>query len=382
MKTDTVRLPRIPQDSRVQSRYRGCLLGGAVGDALGAPIEFMSGAQILRAFGPGGIQEFVPAFGKLGAITDDTQMTLFTAEGLMRAMVRSQLKGICDPAGVMAFAYLRWLHTQGGKHFLQEGRLNGWLIGQPELFARRAPGLTCLSALASMRSGSDAAINTSKGCGAVMRVAPVGMYFASLCEGRTNGALDHEAFDFAVKAAAITHGHPTGQLASGVFALIILKLLQGEPLLAAVEVTRVALMRKPEHEETLGAIDAALEAAANRPNSPAVLETLGGGWVAEEALAIALYCALGSDDLRSGVQLAVNHGGDSDSTGSMAGQLLGAIHGVESIPASWLAPLELRDVIAAVADDLATVCAWRLGEEDAGEGDEEEAFYFRRYPGG
>lgn len=220
----------------------------------------------------------MPAFGKLGAITDDTKTMLFTAESLMmRAMMRGQLKGICDPVGGMAFAYPRWFRTQGCEHLLQEGGLNGWLIGQPELFARRAPGRTCLSALASVRSVSDAATNTSKGCGAVLRVAPVGIFFASLCEGRPNGALNHEAFNFAAKAASITHGHPTGQLASGVFALIIFRLLQGGPLLEAAHVARACLLDKPEHEQTLGAIDAAVEAAANRPNHPAVLETLGRG---------------------------------------------------------------------------------------------------------
>ena len=80
----TTPLPHKPKSTHLQDLYRGCLLGGAVGDALGAPVEFMSRAQIVRAFGPHGIEDYAPAFGKLGTITDDTQMTLFTAEGLMR----------------------------------------------------------------------------------------------------------------------------------------------------------------------------------------------------------------------------------------------------------------------------------------------------------
>src|SRR5215469_1142760 len=96
-----------------QSLFRGCLLGGAVGDALGAPVEFMSYANIVREFGPEGIRDFAPAYGRLGAITDDTQMTLFTAEGLLRAYVRGCLKGICHPPSVVHHAYLRWLITQG-----------------------------------------------------------------------------------------------------------------------------------------------------------------------------------------------------------------------------------------------------------------------------
>ena len=66
-------------------RYRGCLLGGAVGDALGAGVEFMSLDEIRGRYGPAGVTGYVPCYGRSGAITDDTQMTLFTAEGLLRA---------------------------------------------------------------------------------------------------------------------------------------------------------------------------------------------------------------------------------------------------------------------------------------------------------
>src|ERR1051325_7460020 len=95
------------------TRVRGALLGGAIGDALGAPVEFMSWEKIQTRFGPAGILDFSPAYGRIGAITDDTQMTLFTAEGLMRAFIREQLKGICSVTSVVSHAYLRWLLTQG-----------------------------------------------------------------------------------------------------------------------------------------------------------------------------------------------------------------------------------------------------------------------------
>src|SRR5437588_6973141 len=136
----------------MRGRYRGCLIGGAVGDALGAPIEFMSLSQIRTAFGPAGVSAFAPAYGHLGAITDDTQMTMFTAEGLIRAWVRGALKGVCHPPSVVHYAYLRWLKTQGGSPKLPYGdpmEMDGWLIKQPELWSRRAPGNTCLSALKS-----------------------------------------------------------------------------------------------------------------------------------------------------------------------------------------------------------------------------------------
>ena len=93
-------------------RFAGCLLGGAVGDALGAPVEFCTDAEICARF-PEGVREFAPAYGRVGAITDDTQMTLFTAEGLIRGFVRWQTRGI-GPVfqSTVGHAYLRWLKTQ------------------------------------------------------------------------------------------------------------------------------------------------------------------------------------------------------------------------------------------------------------------------------
>src|SRR5262245_51851449 len=140
------------------NRVRGCLLGGAVGDALGAAVEFMSLTEIQRRFGEQGVLDFA---GRTAAITDDTQMTLFTAEGLIRARVRAAERRICHIPSVIHHALLRWLHTQGGQSQAipryRDDWPDGWLIQQRELFSRRAPGRTCLSALqASTRFGEDA----------------------------------------------------------------------------------------------------------------------------------------------------------------------------------------------------------------------------------
>ena len=356
-----------PQTKPDPDLYIGCLLGGAVGDALGAPVEFMSSAEIARRFGPGGIQEYVPAFGKLGTITDDTQMTLFTAEGVLRSWVRASAHAPSTIHTGIALAYQRWLHTQGLRHPLHSHCLNGWLITQRELFARRAPGNTCLSGLQSMESPENLAKNNSKGCGGVMRVAPIGMYYATLAAHSDLNIADlmKEAFATGCRSAAITHGHPTGQLASGAFAALVMQLLTNTSLDLAIETVLPLLAAHSDHEETTQAIEHACRLAKDSPNDAAALTQLGGGWIAEEALAIALYCALSAADFRSGVVLAVNHGGDSDSTGSMAGQLLGAMYGANAIPISWSPPLELGAVIKAMAYDLATFPEWDVGGIDA-----------------
>lgn len=363
----------IPEPA-TRDHFHGCLLGGAVGDALGAPVEFMSRDKIMTQFGDLGICDMVPAYGRIGAITDDTQMALFTAEGLLRAWVRQSLRGICHPPSVIADAYLRWLHTQGIDHPRHRHCLNGWLIQQKELFAQRAPGNTCLSALQAMKSAWGRASNNSKGCGGVTRIAPVGMMMAGL----TLGDPLRKSFSLAGEVAAITHGHPTGQLAAGAFAAIIHQLLVGISLVESIDVALLLLQEMPGHAETSGAIRQAIKFAAESPNSTDALKAIGNGWVADEALAIGLYCVLCATDFEAGAILAVNHDGDSDSTGLIAGHLLGAIHGVSGIPRRWLEPLELRTVLEDVADDLATASHWKL-DDDAGE---EGEYYFDRYPGG
>ncbi|MGQ5490714.1 ADP-ribosylglycohydrolase family protein [Thauera sp. ZXT1-4] len=370
----------------VRERYQGCLLGGAVGDALGAPVEFMSLTDIRRRFGPPGITDLVPVYGKLGAITDDTQMTLFTAEGALRAYVRGSLRGICSPPSVIRNAYLRWLYTQSEyEPHNRDVLLDGWLITQKELFSRRAPGRTCLEALRSCIASGQAARNDSKGCGGVMRVAPIGMLFHALSQTDPSARAENlnRAFDLGCEAAALTHKHPTGFLTAGVMAALVFEVLDGASLLDATNHVIPMLKEQDRHEETLVALERAQSLHTSGIALDEAFRQLGQGWVAEEALAIGVYAALQASDYETGVIIAVNHDGDSDSTGLIAGHLLGAMRGRSAIPERWLAPLELRGVMEEIADDLATAGSWRL---DPDEWDDpgtlaEQDYYTRRYPG-
>ena len=327
-----------------RSRARACLLGGAIGDALGAPIEFLTLAQIRHRYGNDGVTDLVAGPWPAGTITDDTQMTLFTAEGMIRAQMRAHTKGLCHPPSVVCHAYLRWLLTQGMKPAFEMDRSSdGLLLGVRELYVQRAPGNTCLSALAAMtRIEGGAALNDSKGCGGVMRMAPVGLFDA--CKG--------QEFEYGRQFAALTHGHPTGYLAAGAFAFLIGELFRGTPLSEAIGTVIAELIRYEHHEETHIALRRALTLAEGGAPTPEKVESLGGGWVAEEALAIAVYCALTANSFDNGVLAAVNHSGDSDSTGSITGNLLGLIHGEAALPKSWLARLELREIVSRVAEDL------------------------------
>ena len=237
------------------------------------------------------------------------------------------------------------------------GMHDGWLFSIPELHSWQAPGNSCLSALQSGRMGTiETPINNSKGCGGVMRAAPVGLYGAVAPKYLCSAGQEMSAvFDLGCKIAAITHGHPSGYLPAGTLAAIIFAIISGHTLVEAIEKTIFMLKKAKGHEETLEAITLAIKMGNSKTikPGPAAIEKIGRGWVGEEALAISLYCALSSEgDFARGVCLAVNHSGDSDSTGAITGNILGALHGMKAIPERWLDDLELKDVIEEVAGDL------------------------------
>lgn len=345
----------------IRSRFVGCLLGGAVGDALGAPVEFLRYTEIRERFGPSGITAYPPAYGRLGAITDDTQMTLFTAEGLIRAWVRLSRRGIVSIEGMVAAAYVRWLCTQTGRPFRQgdDDRLTGWLVTHEDLHHRRGPGETCLSAISAMQALGYPASNNSKGCGGVMRIAPVG-----LIKGQVESD-PKDTMDLGKSLAALTHGHPTGSIAAGALAVLIAEIVRGGSLTDGLAAVHACLANEKEGQETDDALAHAEELARTHPKDPVkALSTLGQGWIAEEALAIAVYCALTAKDFADGVIRAVNHDGDSDSTGSITGNILGALWGDSAIPDSFLDHLELRNVITEIAQDLAAFRDWDIADYD------------------
>ncbi|MGD7731813.1 ADP-ribosylglycohydrolase family protein [Propionibacteriaceae bacterium G57] len=338
-----------------RSRVRGSLLGGAIGDALGGPVEFWDLSRIRSTCGPDGVREYqsehiggTPVYGR---ITDDTQMTLFTVEGMIRASVRTD-RGLGFTVAVTHHAYDRWLDTQQLSG--PDGTHDGWLINQRWLYSQRAPGTTCLTALREARKGKRAAeqfgaqaTNNSKGCGGVMRSAPFGLLPPWIGQPLT------WVYESAAEAAGYTHGHPTGQVASGTLAVLIAAIMRGESLHQAIDTTLDLLPKYDANGETTAAINQALTASTNPP-SPESMETLGGGWIAEEALAMSIYACLAHpepDQVLDALALAVTHSGDSDSTGAICGNILGALHGETALPPELAFEVEGRGTILELADD-------------------------------
>ena len=327
--------------NRLQNKIRGSLLGGAIGDALGYQIEFERNIK----------EKEITRFKDKGIISDDTQMTLFTANSLIWRETQVNLRGITmSPVDAIYLGYKDWLDTQNNNK--GENSIS-WIKEIPELNVPRAPGNTCLSALSSNRKGTiKEPINNSKGCGSVMRVAPIGLYIKN----------EIEAGKIAAEASALTHGHPLGIIPSYVLAsmlnLIVYKELDIlDSLNQSIEglLNNYNIFNKDDTQLFVDLMNKAIELSSSDISDIDAISQLGEGWVAEEALAIAVYsCLKYSDNFENAVVCAINHDGDSDSTGSIAGNIIGACFGEEAIPKYYLDNLELKDVIVEIADDLAT----------------------------
>lgn len=344
---------------RDPDKFRGCMIGGAAGDALGYAIEFIHEKQIFSRYGRDGITQYALR-GGVAQFSDDTQMTLFTAVGLLREKARAQAEGTCpDYTQGIRRAYQDWYITQAGTYPVS-GKKNSWLLGVPELFSRRAPGLTCISAIEHGADGSiEAPINTSKGCGGVMRVAPIGLFFA----GTDTDIMQSDMLG--ARAAAITHGHELGYITAAALVHMIRTVCEdsSKTLTAAVTESVDAIRELFPDAKHIGCFTDIMNKAVGLANSDCAavdaIHQLGEGWVAEEALAISVYSALKyEDDFDMALRTSVNHNGDSDSTGSLTGNILGAYVGCEAIPLKYKDELELIGLIDEVTNDLLGVGDW------------------------
>ena len=318
---------RLGEDHSMLSRFEGCLLGGAMGDALGARVEFQRLPEILRDHGSHGVRRMPQG----ALITDDTQMTLFGAEGL----IQSETTG-WDLKDAIWAAYQRWLVTQYSAAPAEEIASRSGLAGLRWLYASRAPGSTCMSGL---RTGQP--VMHSKGNGGVMRAAPFGLQ-----PHKSPRRCFHEA----AAAASLTHGHPSGYLPAGAQAAMIRCMLDGMTVERAAYKALDILRDWRGHEDTSRYIRMALALAHNvKPGTDTrslrawTAKFSGGGWTGDEGLGLALFSVLATLRARGtfldAISLAVTHDGDSDTTGAIAGNLAGAL-GTRVLPEGWAEKLE------------------------------------------
>lgn len=322
-------------------RVKGCFLAGAIGDALGYAIEFDNEEYIFKTYGKNGIKEY-ERFHGLARISDDTQMSLFTAQGLLMGGLTNE-----EHVENIRRCYDDWLHTQlPNKHKKTVGYCK--LYDIKELHSSRAPGSTCLNALIEGGHGTiEHPINQSKGCGGIMRVAPIALYIEDI----------KDADLLAAKVSAITHGHELGYMSSSMLVHIIHRLLSDYELEEAIEDSITAMKDMFKNtvflQDMLDLVSKAILLSKEDRDDLEVIHELGEGWVAEETLAIAIYCSLKyKNDLIKAITVAVNHKGDSDSTGAVTGNIIGTYLGYESIPEKYLRDLELKDLIIEISQKL------------------------------
>jgi ADP-ribosylglycohydrolase len=358
-----------------ESRIHGCLLGGALGDSLGYAVEFDPIDEIRRRFGAAGLRDFSALDGGTH-FSDDTQMTLYTVDGIVEALEWANSGVGADANACVWLAYLRWLDTQGVPLPESAPRPQPrWIDGQEVLRHRRAPGNACLSGLSTGEMGTVfRPVNPeSKGCGTVMRSAPFGLVPHIPADS---------VYKLSADAASLTHGHPSARQSAGAFSLLIHSLVQGNSLAEAAQAALARVLgdneSAPELRERLGAAvrlagEAGESATASVLSPEDLVRELGEGWVAEEAPAAGLYAVLATaalvhgdsdqgdctpdpvEHFKAAIAVAINHSGDSDSTGSIAGNILGAYYGTDCLPADWLAALEAPEVIRGMAGQLVAV---------------------------
>lgn len=385
---------------RVKDCIRGSLMAGAAGDALGYPVEFMSRNAILARYGDKGITEFKLDSDGKALVSDDTQMTLFTANGMLMGLTRGYMRGIGgDPKDYVDGAYIDWYYTQTvNKKSERDDFHYTWLRDLPELAHRRAPGITCLNACESLLAHRDVE-NNSKGCGGIMRVAPMGLLDASFKESGGSGFYYKTVYlaEAGAHIARVTHLHPLGYLPAALMTLLLSRIVPLTPdevkesIIDIVNDGLDVMMNMygndyAKYKEYLRALTlkAVNLAHSNISDIQAIMQ-LGEGWTAEEAWAISLYCVIRHiDNMKEAIIAAVNHDGDSDSTGSITGNIMGAIYGYEAIKRERLFcpygkkfedTIELHNIILAIADDLYTGCI--ISEYDPIDTPEKKQWYAR-----
>lgn len=386
---------------RVKDCIRGCLMAGAAGDALGYPVEFMSRNAILAQYGNKGITQFEFDRNGKALVSDDTQMTLFTANGMLMGLTRGYMRGIGgEPENYVDGAYIDWYYTQTGRKKSMFGETDfhyTWLRDLPELAHRRAPGTTCMSACEKILQ-HERPINNSKGCGGIMRVAPMGLLDAAYQVINDRGLYPTRRLaEAGAKIASTTHLHPLGYLPAALMTLLISRIVPLTPNEVKNSIYQIVqdgldVMMEMEGHEHYGDKEylreltcRAVELSKSDVPDVDAIRQLGEGWTAEEAWAVSLYCALHHiDSTKDAIIAAVNHDGDSDSTGSITGNIMGAIYGYDAITRECLFcpegkrfedTIELHNIILALADDLYTGCI--ISEYDPIETPEKKQWYAR-----
>ncbi|TFF88261.1 MAG: hypothetical protein EU549_03365 [Promethearchaeota archaeon] len=307
-------------------KIQGCYWGLALGDALGKPVEFDDISQIKSQYGPSGIQDLM----NYAIWTDDTEMIIAVSRALLRMGNSETIKTLDDDRIGKTFAeeFIKWFDNPG-----------------------HAPGNTCKSSVYSLiKNGAEtwrnSGNNNSKGCGTAMRAAPIGIWFADSIESelpKGQGEIHKLLRKISQIQSEITHGHKgatAAALASSYSVALAINKIHPKDMIDPIE--RYCKNIHTDFDEAINRIRVALDKimSGEFKTDLEALHFIGKGWVGEEAFSMALYCAIRYPlDLKECLRTAVNHSGDSDSVGCIAGSIIGAYNGIEIVPNDWVEKL-------------------------------------------
>ncbi len=347
-----------------QSSYRGCLLGMAVGDAMGYTVDNRSWQEIQRDYGPNGLLGYDLVNG-YADVTSYTQLAAFTCNGLLFGLTRGQMLGKMAPfIKYIGLSSREWAASQ--RPWGRPSRTYCWLLRRAELCRRRCMDTRMLDTLSRENLGAlETPRNSFASPGGLTSAIGVGLFFH---EDR----MDQEEIDrLGAEAVALTHGSPTAFLSGAVLSHIISKLLCNpqaplKPLiLEAVEAMKDQFGHQYSQAYEVATLVRHAITYAESPNLRPVdvMERLGCGNAAQ-VLAGAVYACLASrGDFDSAMILAVNHSGRSAAVGALVGAILGIRLGEEALPEFYIECLEPAEVLRELADDLYTGCPMEMGNK-------------------
>lgn len=338
-------------------RFKGCMLGLAAGDALGAPLKSLKRDEIKKKYGKKGLLNPKPEKGsKTVKITDETQLMLFTAHGMLWGdTAGSTADNPTQFTQYIYYALQQWLFSQTGEtadgmDWITDDNETGYpceLLNIDELCKKRMPTKQLLAALTENGKNeyglTTRKINENALFDCVPRVAPAGMYFYNSPE---------TAFKTGMEFAAITHSEPSAYLSAGCFAAIIAFILKKNTIEESVRKAMELLSDYEECDSVYKLLENALELLEGTASPLNDIKELGGGSTAESALATGVYCACVHYEADNAIRLAANNDGNSDAVAAITGALKGAYLGDKSIPKKWVKKIQLTDIVTEYAEKL------------------------------
>lgn len=340
-----------------QTIYRGCLLGLAVGDAMGYTIDERCWEEIQCDYGPDGLRGYDLVNG-YADVSSYTQLAAFTCNGLLLGLTRGQMQGKMAPfVKYIGLSMREWGQNQ--RYRADPGRTFCWVSRVRELCTRRCMDTTMLDTISQDRFGSmEEPVNHSDSPGALTTAVAVGLFSNPRRVGQS------EIDRLAAETIALTQGCPTAFLSGAVLAHLISGLVSGKwmPMEDLIQDTINSIQSQFGREypqtvtiwETLRfAITLAKSAKVSHVEAMEALHCQD----CHEVLAGAVYAYLVCDgDFDKAMIVAVNHSGRSAAVGAITGALLGARLGQEALPEFYIECLEPVEVLEELADDLIKGC--------------------------